>query len=111
MPAVETIKSMRFVTATGKADSEFMIPENEFRMVSLLFEGSRRDERPAKWETLGDLFVTLHSGDALQFDIYSTHQPTAAFKLNGQYYRGGIDEQFRQVLTKAISNKRMEHYK
>ena len=44
----------------------------------------------------------------MTFDLYSTYQPTGAFKVNGQYYRGGIDEQFKKVLTKDISNNRMD---
>jgi hypothetical protein len=104
MPAVEAIKSIRFVDRASEAGTEFIIPTNLFPVFHLLFEGSRIDVRPAKWVILGDLFITLHSGDTLRLDIFSTHQPSGAFKLNGQYYRGGTDNQFKKMLTREISN-------
>jgi len=105
MPSVETIKSIRFIESTSKSNAEFIIPTNDFPMVSLLFAGSRKDSKPSKWVFFGDLYVDLLDCDTVRFELYTTHKSTGAFKTGEQYYRGGIDEQFKSVLTKYISNK------
>jgi hypothetical protein len=104
-PAIKSIKTIEYLNSgfhfhnTNKSKPVlFEIPKENFKMLSLLFEGSRKDLHPAKWQGNGELIIELKNGKRINIDLYRTFAPPSAFKISGQYYRGGIDEQFIKLL-------------
>ncbi len=91
----------------GKPTGPFAVPAESIPRVLAAMTPATVDPKPANWESLGALVLTLKGGGLVEVSLYSTSEPPGAFSLGGSksqprtYFRGGDSKTLFEAIREA----------
>jgi hypothetical protein len=89
---------------------DFVIPPKHISQVLAALHPAEQDANPAKWQGLGNLFITTKDGRSVMVDLYWTSGEKGAFSVrgtafrNGVYFRGGTDKAIEDAIREAYAD-------
>jgi hypothetical protein len=84
--------------------AEFEVPADDIPKVLESLTPVRPDPRPKQYQGLGTLKIEDKEGRTVTIHLYWTDLPSAAFSIDGQYFRGGRDEFIEDAVRAAYAD-------
>jgi len=96
---VTSISAQLFNRPDGGGDiPNFEVPKSSHKTILETLNGSEQDTEPMKWQVLGNIKIT-HGANSIDVALFRTGEKLGAFRANGQYYRGGSDQDFIRLIS------------
>ncbi len=108
LPSVDEIKTVnaQFYSSQLGKQIEFDVPKEHWQGLFSALLPAKKDNDPAKWESLGKLSMTLNDGKPFHVSLYATSNGPGAFAAGPSfkervYYRGGETAKLQEALSAA----------
>ncbi|MCH8829811.1 MAG: hypothetical protein IID45_09565 [Planctomycetes bacterium] len=104
LPKLENIDGIKARLAQPQpVIPRFDVPRDHWNAILAGLSTARFDFDPAKWEMMGTLDITRkEEGDSVRVTLYFA-RGDGAFKIDGQYYRGGKSKELETAIRKAYA--------
>ncbi len=98
---VSSITAQIYNLPDGVEDiARFEVPKSAYKEILRSLYGAKQDNRPMKWQVLGDIVIT-HTTGTVKVGLFWTGDKVGAFRAGGNYYRGSSDAELIQLITAA----------
>jgi hypothetical protein len=101
LPSASKIESIKYSYRryNKKIDIEGIIHPEQYDEFISLFNDSRKDFNPAKWQVAGGCLIKVKNGQSIEIDLFSTsvedEHTKSAMRIGRTYYRVSTDKDFQ----------------